>query len=289
VVFETAKSQKAMGGVGCTHGQYNQLAERGTLVSTQETFSPLWGASLESTVMMALQAYFDESGKLQDKNADHVVFGGIAGKMDEVSVFSRKWQAILGSDVDHIHMKDAMHFNGAFRGWGNRESRRDEILIECAKVAFENSAMLIVSEMEKKAFHSLAETQRKRLKNPVYGGFEGCVRALAQSFPGHDFNLWYDESQEYAETCLKMYQRMKSMHVNFAHRLPSITFANDEKCPGLQAADMVAYSAFVVGRDGSSAPRIVKAINSTLRKEINGKGHLLYTKGETLGSGILES
>jgi hypothetical protein len=239
--------------------------------------------------MAILQAYFDESGKLQD-NADHVVFGGLAGRMDEVSVFSRQWRELLGSDVDHIHMKDAMRLEGAFKGWKGKESARDELLIECAKLAWSESGMLIVSEMDKNDFLTLAPSQRKRLKNPTYGGFETCIRALAAEFTGHDLHVWYDESQEYAETCLKLYRRLKSMNTDLARRLPSLTFADDEKYPGLQAADMVAYSAYVVQRDGTAAPRVVREIRTIFRgAQRGGKKHLLYTKGASLGSGILES
>jgi len=238
---------------------------------------------------MLLQAYFDESGKLSDKSCQHVVFGGIAGRMDEISVFSRRWQSILGSDIDHIHMKDAMHFNGAFRGWKEKASQRDEILIECAKVAHRSSALQVVSELDSPVFRRLDTALRKRLKDPVYSGFEGCVRVLAGRFRQHNFSLYYDESHDYAEECLKLYRKLKNLHVNFAARLTAITFADDSKVAGLQAADMIAYSAFVGKRDGERAPRVIREINAIFRQQVEGAGDLVYTNGDTLGDGILES
>src|SRR5437588_7221421 len=95
----------------------------------------------------------------------------LAWKMDEVSAFSRKWGDLLGSDVGHIQMADAMRMEGAFKGWNGKESMRDELLVECAKLAQSESARLIVSVMDKNDFLSLAQTQKERLKNPVYGGF----------------------------------------------------------------------------------------------------------------------
>ncbi len=238
--------------------------------------------------MAILQAYFDESGKLHD-DGDYVVFGGLAGRMDEVSVFSRKWRELLGSDVDHVHMRDAMRMEGAFRAWKGKEARRDELLIECAKLAHSQSARLIVSEMDKADFRKLAPSEQRRLKNPAYGGFEACIRALASSFSGDDLHIWYDESQEYAGVCLKLYQKIKNLNTDLARRLPSVTFANDEKYPGLQAADMVAYSAYVIKRDGSASQKVVQEINSILNKRRDhGMRHLLYVKGSSLGSGILE-
>ncbi|MGC2694485.1 MAG: hypothetical protein WA738_01715, partial [Candidatus Angelobacter sp.] len=94
---------------------------------------------------------------------------------------------------------------GAFRHWKGKERKRDELLIECAKLAQSEAARLFVSVMEKHDFLSLAQTQQERFKNPVYGGFETCVKVLASEFKGHDLHIWYDEAQEYAETCLKLY------------------------------------------------------------------------------------
>ena len=238
-------------------------------------------------LLAVLQGYFDESGHLNDQ-ADHVIFGGVAGRLDEVSVFSRKWRELLGSDVDHIHMRDAMRCEGAFRGWKDKEDARDELLIEAARLIQSESAMLVVSDMDKQDFRSLPRDQQKKLKNPTYGGFEICIRGVIAQFPTHDLHVWCDESEEYASTCLKIYQRMKSLNTQLASRLPSITFANDEKYPGLQAADMVVYSSYVTTRDGPSAPKVVQEIYTLLSKERHGKQRLVYSKGATLGGGILE-
>jgi hypothetical protein len=253
-----------------------------------ESLTAASGAGLyqDNWAMAVLQAYFDESGKLKDKG-EHVVFGGIAGRLDEVSVFSRRWKEVLGSDVDHIHMRDAMRLEGEFEGYD--ETRRDEILIECAKVAQSSSAMIVVSEMDKNDFLGLAQEEQQRLNNPTYGGFEACVRSLARQFYNHDLYLWYDESQEYAETCLKLYQRMKNLNTDLLRRLPSLTFADDQQFPGLQAADMIAYCAYVVQRDRSNAKKVIREILSIFKKEFNGQEHLLYLRGGQLGSGILES
>jgi hypothetical protein len=235
--------------------------------------------------MAVLRAFFDESGNLQGPET-HVVFGGLVGQIDETSTFTRKWVELLGSDFTHIHMTDAMRLAGPFKGC--RDTTRDEVLVECAKLAQAKSAMLVSSSMDKRDFLVLTNEQRSRFKNPAYGGFETCVRILAREFRRHDIHLWCDESEEYAETCLKLYKRLKSMNKDFALRLPSLTFANDEKFPGLQAADMVAYSTFVMQRDGASAHPVVREIDSIFRKNHKGKEHLVYAKGGSLGSGTIE-
>src|SRR5437899_2180087 len=83
------------------------------------------------------------------------------------------------SDIYHVNMKDAMRLQGAFKAWKGKPGRRDELLIECAKLAQAEAGMLFVSVMDKGDFLSLAASQKNRLKNPVFGGFEICVRALA--------------------------------------------------------------------------------------------------------------
>ena len=43
--------------------------------------------------------------------------------------------------------------------------------------------------MDKCDVLSLAQSQEERLKSPVYGGFETCVRALATRFNQHDLHI----------------------------------------------------------------------------------------------------
>lgn len=235
---------------------------------------------------MAIQVYFDESGKLQNRD-QYVVFAGVAGHIDEHSAFSRDWAALLGTTVKHIHMRDAMWCRGEFNNWNDRGKDRDELLIECAKLTQRSVAMLIASPMSKADFRSLSTTEQQRLKNPVYGGFEGCVRVLAAEFKNHDLSLWYDESQEYAKTCLDLYHRIKSTSSALRNQLRSITFADDTKFPALQAADMVAYSTFVVRRDGESAPMIIREMYSIFNKKRHGNLEIVYGPGAALGAGAL--
>lgn len=234
---------------------------------------------------MMIHSYFDESGKFKDHN-DYVVFGGIVGRIDENSAFTRKWEELLGTDVTHVSMKDAMRLETPFRGWS--ETRRDELLVECAKLIKSRSGMTFVSEISKIEFATLPENLRRKLKDPIYGGFEVCMRSLVHEFPNHDLCLCCDESEEYASTCLKIYQTVKSRSLDLKPRLASLTFGDDTKFPGLQAADMVAYCANRVLRESFNAPPIVRVIQGILRAEKGNKQHLIYADTSSLGSGILE-
>jgi len=236
-------------------------------------------------LLMMIHAYFDESGKFKDPS-DFVVFGGIVGRIDETSVFTREWRELLGPDIAYISMKDAMRLETPFRGW--TEARRDELLIECAKLIKSRSGMSFVSEISKADFATLPEPLRKKLRDPIYGGFEVCVRALVREFPNRDLCLWCDESEEYASTCLKTYQMVKSKSLDLKPRLVSLAFGDDTKFPGLQAADMVAYVANRILREASNAPRIVREIHSILRADKGSKKHMIYTDTASLGSGIME-
>src|SRR5258708_179697 len=138
------------------------LAAREASTSLESIYAATMASLGSENVMAILQAYFDESGKFKDKT-QHVVFGGLIGMMDEVSVFDRKWRSVLGSSVDHIHMRDAMRLQGAFKG--RTEADRDEVLVECARVARAESGMLIVSAMGKGEFLSLSPKRQRGLKD----------------------------------------------------------------------------------------------------------------------------
>ena len=93
---------------------------------------------------MALQAAFDESGKL--KTPGDIVFGGCIFEIEDSKYFGRAWLRCLDDEVHaySLHMKDAMRCEGDFKCYENNEAGRDEALLKLASLAHANHPLLVV-------------------------------------------------------------------------------------------------------------------------------------------------
>jgi hypothetical protein len=183
-------------------------------------------------------AAFDESGKLAD--TDIVVFAGSVATADHWSVLCDCWLRALGEiKVPYLSMKDAMHLRGPWREL--YESVRDSVLVKLAEKLDELAGFHIAAPMSSKEFRALPQSARQMLKDPQYCGFEACIRGMVEGIrnPALKVAFYYDSSEQYAEGCLKLYQRVRAKNAAIKHRCVSLTFTENEQYPLIQAADML--------------------------------------------------
>lgn len=187
----------------------------------------------------------DESGKLADSTC--VVFAACVFPDNEIAPFSDKWRHLLSdAKIRFLHTTDAVRFKGEFKHWKKRNRDRDDLLEAFAKLIMDRAAWLSVAPMDTERFKSLPVGDRKRLKDITYAGFEGLLTELKTDAAknhraDHRFHLIYDLSDEYSETCLKLFKKMRVMREAYRQFFPSLTFADDTQFPPLQAADLLAY------------------------------------------------
>ena len=249
--------------------------------------------SLEGSAssVATLQVYCDESGKLQDQKC--VVFAGCIFRNDEMLGFDRKWREFLASaGVRYVTMKEAMHLRGEFQGWsGKRLAERDDILETLALLLMDRSVLHQVATMDTANFQSLSQSQKARLKDPTYAGFEVLLRSIVDDCGrkaqnrDHRFHIVYDLSQEYSETCLRLFHRMRTMEQAPNQYFPSIAFADDREFPGLQAADMIAYCKFqeFTQRRSDRKWKIIQRLSEILKGAGGERGFGTYQPGRSLG------
>jgi hypothetical protein len=239
-----------------------------------------------AVILLAL----DESGKLD--NTEDVVFGGCMFENAESHRFGEKWNGRLDeSRIYSLHMKDAMRLGGDFRGWN--EPGRDNLLRGLATLAAQSRPMpmLVAAPMSTKEFRALPQADQERLKNPVYCGFEGCVRAAVDSIPRgepHSLQIVCDLSEEYSVQVLRLFHKLRSRSEEVKRRCHGLFFADDRYVPILQLADMFAYvcRAFHAGKP----PEIILDILELLtgKRTIESKSRMVYEAGEIdLGSGLI--
>lgn len=218
---------------------------------------------------MIFNVHCDESGKL--KNTACVVFAASHFRSDEMASFNRQWQGRLkDAGVRYLHMKDAMRFGGEFSGWMDRDSDRDEFLETLATLVCQRADYHTLAIMNSEQFGALPIDERRRLKDPVYAGFDGLLKNIvsdASRFGARDyqFNLVYDMAEEYSDRVLKMFVKQRRLGSAYHRFFPSLTFADDEMSPPLQAVDMIAYCQREEVEQGARARPIVKRIMEVLR------------------------
>lgn len=239
-----------------------------------------------AVILLAL----DESGKLD--NTEDVVFGGCMFENSESHRFGEKWNKRLDeSKIYSLHMKDAMRLGGNFRGW--KDPDRDTLLRDLATLAAQSkpTPMLVAAPMSTAEFRAMPQENQKHLKNPVYCGFEGCVRAAVNSIPkdeSHSLQIVCDLSEEYSIEVLKLFHRLRRRSEEIKRRCHALFFADDRYIPILQLADMFAYvcRAYHTGK----APEIVLDIIEIItgKQTIESDSRMVYESGEIdLGSGVL--
>jgi hypothetical protein len=186
-------------------------------------------------------AFFDESGKLA--NTEVVAFGGCVGPMDATAEFSRGWEAFLVKNgLMYTSMKDAMHFRGPYLGWKDNPSKRDDVLRGLARFLADSRLFMIATPMTTAEFKGLPQAQREKFWNDVeYAGLEACIIGVLSQSPRIFVNAICDLSEEYSEKCIKLFHKLRARDEVIKTRCVAITFADDKRTSGLQAADMIAY------------------------------------------------
>jgi hypothetical protein len=252
----------------------------------------LLGALHNARAPMALvQIALDESGKLSDHK--DIAFGGCVFVGEESNFFGRAWLRCLDEEAHAytLHMKDAMRYEEDFAAWRGNETERDLILRKLAGIAMEHHPLLIACPMNITEFRSLPQSEQERLKNPVYYGFEACVRGVVDTTPEphmHSIQVACDISDDYAAQTLKLFIKLRKQDDLIKRCCHAIAFGDDRYIPALQLADMFAYSCREY-QSGTPRPVILDIIEIlTGSRDLKPSKRMVYNTGSVeLGSGIL--
>jgi len=217
-----------------------------------------------------LLAYLDESGKLHDK--EFVSFAGYATGPDHWDDFSREWRfAFNRTGVRSVRMQDAVDFRGQFAGWrDHRHTQRDALLLRLAETieSFElASVFLPISLVE---FKDLSENDQKHWKSLSRCGFVGVIKCLLTLFPSTvAFHMIYDLSEDYSAKCVRLFNLLRVRDQDIRRRCWAITFADDERTPPLQAADMLAYCSRAARAGFVGYDSIVAQVTEVLMRRVH--------------------
>lgn len=197
----------------------------------------------DENAVAIVNTYFDESGKFTDHTI--VAFSGVVANADDIDAFSRHWRRLLRqSGLSFLTMKDALNAKkplSASKEAIGHEARCAALapFARCIRKHFE---ILIIQAVDVVAFAKMPEHVKNKLRNDphyiaVASGIAGFVDGIE---PGNYVSIFCDDEESTAQPIYKFYRKIKLAFPAFRKKLASLTFADDEIYPPLQAADMVA-------------------------------------------------
>jgi hypothetical protein len=216
---------------------------------------PGWFA--RKTLMAVLHVYCDESGKFSD--SAYISFCGFIGRADDwEKLCARWWKFLEENGLPPIHMKDAVHFNGEKwlqkkREWGTEaEARRDESLCSLSRLIHEFYFFCVGACIDADHFRKMNDAFKHDAgDDPYYMAFLRLLGTVMKQsghfvpmYPGPiNLSLIIDDEEKYSIESYKLLNRIKLGRPDIKARVRAIGFVQDDDCPGVQAADMLAYGA----------------------------------------------
>lgn len=197
--------------------------------------------------MAFLYAYFDESGKKGDHPV--VTFTGVCISQARLQGFDDAWNALLHQyGLQSLHMAKASRLNehnGPKMPRHQSVDGRTDALSPFADCINEHFEIGLMQALDVKGFNSLTDAAKKGLgspDDPYYLAFaRGLLEIVNYVHENDRVCLICDDDAETAWPCYSHYRAIRRVEPEVRRKTASLSFADDEYFPALQAADMVAF------------------------------------------------
>ena len=197
--------------------------------------------------MAILHAYFDESGKQSDHPT--VTFTGVCVSDSRLSDFDDAWNALLGQyGIKALHMAKASRLkenNGPKMPRHQPIDERIEALKPFSDCINTHLEVGLSQAIDVQGFGKLTKEAKKGLgspDDPYYLAFaRGLIEIVGYVQDNEKISLICDDDEDTAWGCYSHYRAIRRVHEKVKEKVVSLTFANDEYFPALQAADMLAF------------------------------------------------
>lgn len=195
--------------------------------------------------MAILHGFFDESGKQSDHPV--VAFAGVCATQPQLERFNEEWNKLLryyGMPSFHMNVLSRLSRKVGSILPAKSAAKRIEDLKPFADCINEHLEFGLISALDVEGFKSIPKGIRAQygsVENPYYLGFARSVMEVVEHSAESDHvGIICDHDEETALTCLRHFNGIRRADTPLRMKLISLTFANDEHFPALQAADMVA-------------------------------------------------
>ena len=197
--------------------------------------------------MAILCAYFDESGKMNDHPV--VTFTGVCVSQLQLRTFDDAWNTLLRQyDLKSFHMAKASRLklnNGPKMPRHQSPEERTDALVPFADCINEHLEIGLIQALDVRGFQSLTVAAKAGIggpNDPHYLAFARGLLEITKDVQADDkISLICDDDEQTAWGCYAHYRAIRRADDEVRKKVVSLSFANDEHFPALQAADMVAF------------------------------------------------
>lgn len=193
--------------------------------------------------MGILHGYFDESGKL-DKPV--VAFCGFVASASKIQPFDDEWNSILRNyEMDFLTMKRAFRASVPLSPRIRKQSFAERIetlkpFADCIRKHFEFGSAIAIDVVAFKDMSPGAKKQLGKIENPHYLAFVQAMAGFQHHLRSDDrISFICDDDEETAWNCYQFYRRVRKIDPVSRKHFISISFAEDQAFPALQAADFL--------------------------------------------------
>jgi hypothetical protein len=191
-----------------------------------------------------LNSFFDESGKFKDHKV--VSFCGVCATSSALHRFDEEWNGLLRrANLPSLTMKRALEHHRRLSSSIPKQtsSERTEILKPFASCIRDHLELGVAIGVDVQAYSALSPQAKRSIGNsndPYYLSFMRCLTELASHVQGDDkVSFICDDGEDTALNCYKFYRTIRKLVPEWKERLVSLSFADDQHFPALQAADML--------------------------------------------------
>jgi len=200
--------------------------------------------------------YIDESGT---HDSGVTILGGWVARLGQWAAFDPKWNKLLKRNgLTYFHSRKMRQTKGQFKGWTRQ--RKYDFTQAAADLGLKNLEFGFTIALPDAAYeqHYVAGFRPREI--PLDSRYGLCFRFCLSLIPGMakdafkgkdlDINFVLESGHVKAGDAERIFNRVKKQgltnpaEIEIVKMLNVISFADKEKFPGLQVADVNAYSAF---------------------------------------------
>jgi hypothetical protein len=207
-------------------------------------------------LFVIVTVYIDESGT---HGSGITILGGWVGRLGQWATFDPKWVKLLKRNgLTYFHSKEMRGTKGEFRGWPR--AKKFEFTQLAASLALKNLEFGFTISVTDDAYrdHYIAGYRPREI--PLDSRYGLCFRYCLSLIPGFakdafgdrelDINFVLESGAHNSKDALRIFDKVKNQRFadieeqKIAKMLGALSYGDKKKFPGLQIADVNAYSAF---------------------------------------------
>jgi hypothetical protein len=207
-------------------------------------------------LFVIVTVYIDESGT---HDSGVTIMAGWVGRLGQWATFDPKWRKLLKrNQLSYYHSRKLKHSKGEFKDWSI--IRKNAFMKDAAEIGLKNLAFGFVIALSEKVYrkHYLADHRPKEVQlDSRYGlCFRYCLSLIPtfakERFGERELNINFvlESGHNNAGDAVRIFNRVKNQRMpnkeeqEIVKMLGTIAFDDKKAFPGLQAADVAAYSAY---------------------------------------------